>query len=161
MPSPWCDATCGWRRRFFTVRGQPLIRRNSWSPYTIDLQILSPTPLEMRKAQLGLGAERQTPVGAEPDGGQALDVDGGPAFFAVLQVWAAWLGYFQCAVLVWALGLRPSDVFGVFEEPGEGFVDAACGAFEQSAGVLVECRVVAVQVREVRVLQAQAEGVSM
>ena len=53
----------------------------------------------MSKAQLGLGAERQTLVGAEPDGGQALDVDGGPAFFALLQVCDAWLGYFQCAVL--------------------------------------------------------------
>ena len=51
-PLPWCDATCGWRRRVFHCRQPAPIRRNFRSPCTTDLSIPWLTPLEMRKVQL-------------------------------------------------------------------------------------------------------------
>ena len=62
------------------------------------------------------------------------------------------------AVPVGAGGVGPADV-GKLEVGVAGLVDLAGDGLQQSAGILLECRLAAVQVREVRVLQAQAEGV--
>ena len=50
-PSPWCDATCGWRREVFQRRPLIPIFRNSRSLCTTDLSIPLLTPLELHKAQ--------------------------------------------------------------------------------------------------------------
>ena len=83
-------------------------------------------------------------------------------FFFTLRRWAlgSEIRDLERAVLVWTGGLRPADV-GTLEVGAVGLVYFAGDGLQQSAGVGIECRVVVVQVREVRVLQAQAEGASM
>ncbi len=49
-PSPWCDATCGWRQRVFHCPQSAPIRRDSPPLFTTEWWIPSLTPLELRKA---------------------------------------------------------------------------------------------------------------
>ena len=49
MPSPWCVATCVWRRRVSNCRLATLMSENSPPPCTTEWWIPSLTPLEMRK----------------------------------------------------------------------------------------------------------------
>ena len=64
MPSPWCGATCGWRRRVFHRPPPATICRNSPPPCTTEWWTPSLTPLEMRKAQQQAALDAPlTPVG--------------------------------------------------------------------------------------------------
>ncbi len=49
-PSPWCDATCGWRRRVYHCQPATLMYGNSPPLCTAEWWTPSLTPLEMRKA---------------------------------------------------------------------------------------------------------------
>ena len=52
MPSPWCVATCGWRRRVSHCRPPTPMYGNSPPTCTTEWWIPSLTPLELRKASL-------------------------------------------------------------------------------------------------------------
>ena len=79
-PSPWCLATCGWRRRVSHCRSlTPTLRNSRWL-CTTEWWIPSPTPLEnaesLEKVHAGINAERVN------NGGPALKWDDGLASIA-------------------------------------------------------------------------------
>ena len=77
-PSPWCDATFGWRRRISHCRPAAPTHRNSPSLCITEWWTPSLTPLEMRKAQTR-GSEFHPPYVVARKEPLQIVVDGRPA----------------------------------------------------------------------------------